>query len=925
MHRPSPRRRLGALTTVALAAAALVTVPAGTSSGAPATDLFISEYVEGSSFNKAIEISNSTGAPIDLAAGGYTLELYSNGSPTVSQSVALTGTIAAGDVFVAANERAAQAILDQADLISNAVINFNGDDAVVLRKNGAVIDAFGQIGFRPAGEWPGGGADDTLRRKSGFCSGDTNAFDAFDASIEWDSFPVNTFDGLGAHDGNCGTPPPPPPPPLTCEAPLDVTLISEVQGDGPTSPLVGQTVVVDAVVTAIFPGLQGFYLQEEPGDSDDDPATSEGIFVFRGTLPDGVGVNDVVRVEATVGEFVTSGGASSLTQLTRSTVVDCDLPPVTITPTEIELPRTEPGDLEPFEGMLVTLPQSLVISEYFNFDRFGEVVLTSERQLTPTAEFEPGPAAVQAALENSLDRITVDDGRSTQNPDPAIHPGNGDVFDLDNLFRGGDLVTGITGVIDHTFGLYRLQPTAYGTFTEANPRPAAPDPVGGNVQVASFNVLNYFTTIDDSGPICGPAANQGCRGADTPEELVRQRDKIVSAITAIDADVVGLIEIENHVDDAAVTDLVASLNAVPGAGPYAAIETGPIGGDAIKVALIHQPASVTPVGDFAVLDSSVDPRFIDTLNRPVLAQTYRDNTTGGVFTVAVNHLKSKGSSCASIGDPNTGDGSGNCNGTRTAAAEALVDWLATDPTGSEDPDMLIIGDLNAYDKETPIDAIVAGADDVTGTGDDYTDLVARFLGEDTYSFVFDGQVGYLDHALANAAMLDQVTGATVWLINADEPDLIDYDTTFKQPAQQAIYAPDAYRSSDHDPVIVGLDVCDSIAPTFTELTATPNVLWPPNGKYVDVETTIVVSDNFDPAPTVRLVSVTSNEPDNGVGDGSTVNDIVIVDDDSFRLRAERSGRGTGRVYTITYEAEDACGNTTTASVTVSVPRDQRRR
>jgi uncharacterized protein len=451
----------------------------------------------------------------------------------------------------------------------------------VLRKNGAVIDAFGQIGFRPPTEWPGGGADDTLRRKSGFCSGDTNANDAFDASIEWNVFPVNTFDGLGAHDGNCGSPPPPPPPPpppLTCEAPLDVTLISEIQGDGATSPLVGQTVVIDAVVTGIFPGLQGFYLQEEPGDSDGDPDTSEGVFVFQGTLPAGVGVNDVVRVEGTVSEFVTSGGASSLTQLTRSTVVDCDLPPVTITPTEIELPRTAPGDLEPFEGMLVTLPQSLVISEYFNFDRFGEVVLTSERQLTPTAEFEPGPAAIQAALENSLDRITVDDGRSSQNPDPA------DPSRQRRRVRPRQPVPwGRPRHRHHRCHRRHVRPVPAPAHRlrhvhRSQPPPRHARPVGGNVQVASFNVLNYFTTID-AGPgpefdICGPLQNQDCRGADNDIELVRQRDKIVSAITAIDADIVGLIEIENNIDDDAVTDLVDSLNAVAGAGTYAAIETG---------------------------------------------------------------------------------------------------------------------------------------------------------------------------------------------------------------------------------------------------------------------------------------------------------------------------------------------------------------
>ena len=249
-----------------------------------------------------------------------------------------------------------------------------------------------------------------------------------------------------------------------------------------------------------------------------------------------------------------------------------------------------------------------------------------------------------------------------------------------------------------------------------------------------------------------------------------------------------------------------------------------------------------------------------------------------------------------------GDGAGNCNLTRKAAAEALVDWLATDPTGSGDADFLIIGDLNSYDKEDPIDAIIAGG---------YTDLAYHFNGEDAYSYVFDGQVGYLDYALASAGLLGEVTGVTEWHINADEADLIDYDTSFKGPAQDAIYAPDAYRSSDHDPVIVGLNVCDEIAPVFDEFSVTPNVLWPANHKYVDVTATVVVSDNFDPNPTVELVSVTSNEPDNGLGDGDTANDIVIVDDYHFKLRAERSGNGDGRIYTITYKVTDDCGNSTT--------------
>jgi predicted extracellular nuclease len=349
--------------------------------------------------------------------------------------------------------------------------------------------------------------------------------------------------------------------------------------------------------------------------------------------------------------------------------------------------------------------------------------------------------------------------------------------------------------MDYAFGLYRIQPTQGADYTNANPRTPAPDPVGGTLEVATFNVLNYFTTLDNSGPICGPLANQDCRGADNATEFTRQRDKIVAAISAIDADVVGLMEIENHPVDVPTADLVSGLNDATSPGTYDYIATGAIGGDAIRVALLYQPASVTPLGGFAVLDSSVDPLFDDTLNRPMLVQSFVENATGAVFTVAVNHLKSKGSDCNAVGDPDTGDGSGNCNVTRTKAAQAIVEFLAGDPTGSGDSDVLIIGDLNSYDKEDPIDVLV-------GAG--YADLVFDFLGEDAYSYVFDGQIGYLDYQLASSTLVPQVTGTTVWHINADEPDLIDYDTSFKQPAQDAIYAPDAYRSSDHDPVIVGL-------------------------------------------------------------------------------------------------------------------------
>jgi hypothetical protein len=491
--------------------------------------------------------------------------------------------------------------------------------------------------------------------------------------------------------------------------------------------------------------------------------------------------------------------------------------------------------------------------------------------------------------------------------------------------------------LEWSFSAWRVRPVEPAftyDFTSDNERPSEPEDVGGSLKVASFNVLNYFSTIDttasNSTGTCGPTGTADCRGADSVAELDRQRAKTAVAICAIDADIGGLMEIENNGPEA-INDLLNGSGGVnDNCGPYDFIDTGVVGTDVIIQAFIYKPASVTPVGDHAILDSSVDPRFNDDLNRPAIAQTFQDNTTGGVFTVVVNHLKSKGSSCASFGDPDLLDGQGNCNVTRMNAAAAMVDWLATDPTGSGDEDFLIMGDLNSYRNEDPIDTIEAGADDTAGTADDYTDLLDTVIGPSAYSFVFDGQLGYLDTGLVSSGLFDEVTGATEWHINADEIPVFDYNDGNRDPGESSferesttlpIYEPNQYRSSDHDPVVIGLDVCDEIAPTFDELSVTPEMLWPPNHKYVDVTATVTVSDNFDPNPTITLVGVTSNEPDNAPGpeDGNTTNDIVIVDDFTFKLRAERSDVGTGRIYTITYMVTDACGNSTTQSVEVTVP------
>jgi uncharacterized protein len=608
-----------------------------------------------------------------------------------------------------------------------------------------------------------------------------------DANDPPDNMTVNFMVGFTAFDACAAT----------------YTPIYSIQGSGLSAAITGNVTTM-GVVVGDFEGTasaSGFYLQDLTGDGD--PTTSDGIFVYTGSS-NLVSVGQVVRVTGYARERFTqttlNGSNSNTAVVPAANIVQCGNG--SVAPVDVTLPVTSIDDFERYEGMLVRFPQDLVIAEYFNYDRFGEMVLAlplagETRPFTGTAIDEPGATANARTLANSLHRITLDDAQSAQNPATLRHP-NGLPFTLDNRFRGGDLVTNAVGVLGYDFSLYRIIPTGPANYTAVNPRPVAPDPVGGSLRVAAMNTLNYFVTADypTGNPLdnkCGPANNVECRGhdADQPDEFSRQRAKLLAALAGLDADVIGLNELENSTGVEPLADIVAGL---PG---YAYINTGTIGTDAIKVGLIYRPSVVTPVGDYQILDSSVDPRFIDTKSRPVLAQTFEENATGARFTVAVNHLKSKGSDCNDVGDPDAGDGQGNCNLTRKAAAEAMVDWLATDPTGSGDADTIIIGDLNSYGMEDPISAILSAG---------YTNLLKEYQGTYAYSYVFDGQFGYLDYALSNLSLTPQVTGATEWHINADEPDILDYDTTFKPPSQDALFEPNAYRSSDHDPVIVGLDL-----------------------------------------------------------------------------------------------------------------------
>ena len=588
------------------------------------------------------------------------------------------------------------------------------------------------------------------------------------------------------------------------------TYIHTIQGSGTSSPEDGNTHTIEGVVVGDYQdtdvGLGGFFLQEEDADADLDPTTSEGIFVDASGFGATVYAGDLVRVTGRVDEYY------DLTELTGVTTVTLCSMGNSVTPATVTLPISDTAEWEWVEGSLVTIPGELYVTENYNLGRYGEVMLSvNDRLYNPTNVVMPGTEANDLQDLNDRSYVVLDDANPNQNADPVIYPSP--ELSATNTLRSGDTLPDLTAVVDYAYGIYRMQPVGPITFTAANERTAAPDPIDsasvftGTLKVASFNVLNYFVTIDTGAAICGPTGGMDCRGANSAEEFTRQRTKIINAIIAMDADVIGLMEMENHPTDDALLDLVAGLNAEAGAGTYARIVTGTIGTDAIKVAFIYKTGTVTPVGSPAILDSSVDPTFIDTKNRPVLAQTFMETATGELFTAAVNHLKSKGSDCDDIGDPDTGDGQGNCNLTRTSAAIAMVNWLATDPTGSGDPDTLIIGDLNSYAMEDPIMALQDGG---------YTNLLSAHVGPDAYSYIFDGQAGYLDHALASINMNLQVTGATIWHINTDEPMVLDYNTEYKSPGQViSFYSDFPYRASDHDPVIVGLNL--SVRPIYLPL------------------------------------------------------------------------------------------------------------
>ncbi|QDH71631.1 ExeM/NucH family extracellular endonuclease [Lysobacter alkalisoli] len=544
--------------------------------------------------------------------------------------------------------------------------------------------------------------------------------------------------------------------------------------------MTGQTVQVKGVVTADFTGdsgLGGVYLQDA---GDGNPATSDAIFVqvgdddpWRNQLRRGAHVS----VRGRVVELDT-GGQVRLTTLVPEKVEQFGLGEVRVT----EL-RNPPQDWERYEGMRVKIVAPLTVASLDGLERHGEMLVSFDGRLWQPAErATPGTDAARAiAADNARRRLLLDDGRAGDNrpladsvwPEQAV------------TLRSGSTITGAEGILDHRHGAYRLQLDVPPALAE-QPRPRAPE-VPGNLRLAAFNLENLFNGDGQGGGF--PTE----RGAESPEQYRLQLAKLVATIRALDPDIAALMELENdgYGPDSSIAALVDALNG--GRGGHwrfvdACIERcrrsgrGP-GDDAIRVGLVYRGDRVRTEGRPAILEEGP----FGPLSRVPLAQAFVSKAGGPALVVVANHFKSKGG-CAEAERGDRDNGAGCWNATRVESAARLADWLQQDPTRNGSNLAVIIGDMNAYAAEEPLRVL---------TERGWRDAFAMARVEDPYNYVYAGEVGRLDHALLSPALTRHLRGAAVWHSNADEPRRAGYAGAQRSDGP--------WRSSDHDPLLLGFD------------------------------------------------------------------------------------------------------------------------
>lgn len=823
-------------------------------------EIFISQYVEGGGFNKAVEIANSGDSDVTLT--GYQLAKSPNGNGSWDSLDLSSYTIPAHSVLVFANSKADEAVLALTSVATpHQALNFNGDDPIaLLDSNGQVLDMVGAMGETF-------GKDKTLVRYQ-------NAYQPSSVYIaqQWATLAKDDFTGLGELEAL------EPPQAFQC---LDngndpvFTAIQAIQGEGSSSPYIDgypyitdEQFFVQGVVSAVSTGInQGFYLQAL--EDDHNPLTSNGLYVYTQSNPS-LAAGDVVCVRGQIQEFY---GQTQL-KLNEQDWVKQD-EQATPTATQVEVLASDENfeqTLERYEGMLVNLPQALDmrVSRTFSYDyaaRRNNMVLAHERvNLHPNQTYAAGSDEAKAQSEdNSLRRLFVESPTPAANGVVPYYPefGRSDVDQdgsTEDYIRINDTLFGIEGVIGYSYGDYRLYVTSTiskDNFVRNTPRTEQPalaeQPWNKkDLRVATFNVLNYFTS-----PFGGDENRFGSnRGASNLGEFEVQQEKILQALLRLDADIIGLMEIENNGfgDNGAIAQLVNELNARVDNrkqryefvsvdsnqdGVIDALDA--VGTDAITTGVIYRPSKVKlKQVNVIEMPRQVAPEVLDddgkviedgkNYQRNTLAPTFKVKGGKEKLTVAVNHFKSKGSKCWEDAAPESEGGQGgqdidqqgSCEAFRVAAAVALGDALAQ-IKGHK----VVLGDFNAYGKEDPLlvltdytaerygKVIRAARNTFIGEDEQFGDQGAvidhnygfiNVLGEMHpygWSYSYNDEVGALDHILISPSLSKRVVDATEWHINAAESTLFDYNDEYKGDLPK--YR-DHYRSSDHDPAVIDLNI-----------------------------------------------------------------------------------------------------------------------
>ncbi|MDQ0707715.1 5'-nucleotidase [Arthrobacter woluwensis] len=857
MNHSLAKATLGSALTAALIAAPLATAPAFALVNTVATpgtsSVIIDEaYLSGGSAgaayrNKFVELYNSTDAPVSL--DGWSLQ-YRSGSGTAAPNsvTALRGSIPAKGTFLikggSNNAASTAAELPTPDQDAPSFNPSGTTGTVILARQATALSGLGtgsQVEPTNVADLLGYGTSNTYEVKAATAPSSNTDVKALTRSNHADTNDNSADFSLSASitpTPSAGTGgPDPTPTPTPTPTPGGTATIAEIQGTGPTSPLVGQSVTTKGKVTARYAtgGLNGYYLQT-PGTggdlTEDSHKASDAVFVYSPATVGSVAIGDYVQVSGTVSEYfgqtqVNVTDAASLTKLT-------DAAPE-VKATHFALPASETFR-ESLEGMVLAPSGDYTLSDNFSANQYGELTLAAGKTpaVQPNAVAPYGTAENTAVADDNQARtIKLDDGATTN----FLSNATTKALPLPYLstkdpVRVGAPVTFKTNVIlGYGNNAWRFEPLEHLTPATAdtvqpvsfgNTRADVPNAVGGNLKLASFNVLNFFPTTGDSLSGCqyytdrdgAPVTVKGgcdARGAATAEHFKRQQDKIVAAINGSGADVVTLMEVENSAKfgktrDDALAKLVTALNeAKPGTWDYVRSPSAlpPLSDeDVIRTAFIYKKAVAEPVGESVIHN---DTTAFASARKP-LAQVFKPlgGTPAQEFIAVANHFKSKGSA-ATPDDTDKGQGASNL--ARVAQAKSLLGFVDTLTKDKGTDKVFLIGDFNAYSKEDPLNVLTdAGYVDQDGKAKNAD-------GSQKHSYLFGGLVGSLDHIFASPAAEKLVNGADIWNINSVESVALEYSRWNYNVTN--FYAPDQYRSSDHDPVIVGLNTTP--APTSAKV------------------------------------------------------------------------------------------------------------